>query len=56
MRNVERRKGIRDPANDRVPTQAIKNRQMKAEKIPGSTRTDASLVTILRLARAKKHL
>ena len=34
----------------------IRYRQMRAEEDPGSTRTEASLVTILRLAKAKKHL
>jgi len=56
MGNVERAREIRGPANDRVPAEVIKNRQMKAEEEAGSTRTEASLVTILRLARAKKHL
>jgi len=56
MGNVERAREIRGPANDRVPTQVIKNRQMKAEEDTRSTHTEPSLVTILRLAKAKKHL
>ena len=56
MGNVERGREIRGPANDRVPTWVIKNRQMKAEEDAECTHTEASLVTILRLARAKKHL
>ena len=55
-RKAERGRGIRDLANDRVPTRTIRNGQMKAEKRSRSALTEASLVMILRLARAKKHL
>ena len=37
MGNVERGREIRGPANDRVPAQVIKNRQMRAEEDLRST-------------------